>query len=95
MQIAESHLGLRIMNPLTGEMTDVERPAESAVVFPGYSWDTMYPDSTLSPTEHDVVNVDVSNEGRYSRGQNCARWALIWFSNSTSLVVPTKSDTHT
>lgn len=94
MQIAESHMGLRVMNPQTKKMELVKRPAESGVVFPGFSWDKMYPQSTLQTTEHDVINIDEANAERWLRGQFCARWALIWFSNSNELEIPKKTDTH-
>jgi len=95
MQIAESHLGLRARNPVTQEMGLVQRPAKEAAVFPGLLWDRMYPDSSLEPTWHDVINMDEVNPGLNIRGRKCARWALIWFSNSTALNIPQKADTHT
>lgn len=94
MQVAESHMGLRVQNPETGSMIQVRRPANLGVAFPGFLWRQMYPDSQLSPTWHDVINLNEINDGQKLRGQNCARWALIWFCNTDSLDVPQISDTH-
>jgi hypothetical protein len=94
MQLAESHMGLRAWNPQTNKMETVRRPAGSGVVFPGVLWNQMYSGSEFSPTWHDVINLEEPNEGQILRGQNCARWALIWFTNVEILDIPQKSDTH-
>lgn len=95
-QIAESHVGLRVRNPHTKEMEYVRRSPNKSVLFPGVLLPKMFPDTELTPAWHDVTNNDELNEGRnIVRGRNCARWALIWFSNVQGLEVPRKQDTHT
>ncbi len=93
MQIAESHMGLRAQNPQTHTMEAVRRPANKGVVFPGFLWTQMYPDSELSPAWHDVVNINELNDARSLHGRNCARWALIWFTNSEAFNLPQKTET--
>ncbi|HUD05719.1 MAG TPA: hypothetical protein VMR18_02250 [Candidatus Saccharimonadales bacterium] len=94
MQIAESHIGLRVENPQTENKELVRRSADSGVVFPGLLWPDFFPQSDMRPAWHDVINLPELNDGRDIRGLNCARWALIFFANDTKTPVPQKEATH-
>jgi hypothetical protein len=96
MQIAESHMGLRVRNPETREMQLVRRSAKEGVLFPGLLYPTMHKEvgTALPPTYHDVINLDESNDSRALHGRNCARWALIWFTNAELFRIPEKHETH-
>jgi hypothetical protein len=98
LQIAESHLGLQIRDPKTGQMTRVDRKPELAAFFLGKSWHNLgaYPDSPLQPGWHDVVNLDEVAERRNLHGKNVVRWAIIFFANSIAAgTIKDKSLTHT
>jgi hypothetical protein len=94
MQIAESHMGLRVRSPTTNKMEIVNRHGDMAVVFPGIAWDDNFKDSPLRPAPHDVINMPDLNPDRYLRARNCARWSLIFFTNVPGCEFIQKSDTH-
>jgi hypothetical protein len=95
MQIADSHRGLRIRDPETGEMTLIETPPEVSPVFPALKWKKAFPDSELRSLWHDVTDEPVACVDRHLHGRNIARWALIFFVNSRSIRDSTnKTATH-
>lgn len=95
-QLAESHEGLRIRDPESGEMQEIRRSPDQAVMFAGslLTLDHVYPDSAIRPGWHDVINIDVANEARSLHGNNVARWALIFFANSSYAGEIGKDITH-
>ena len=96
LQVAESHLGLRTRDPATGEMTLLERDPEHGVVFPSIKWNHASPESSLKPLWHDVINVEEACKDRYLHGNNIARWAIIFFTNSAHIGEhQIKAETHT
>jgi hypothetical protein len=108
LQIAESHLGLRILDPIQIEgdwrtapanehgMHNIIRPAEKGAFFTGlnYRESAAFPDGDLIPAWHDVINRPELNDRRTLHGKNVARWALIFFVNSELVGVPDKAKTH-
>jgi hypothetical protein len=106
LQIAESHVGLRILNPTQrdeefyGEPTEdprmqlLRRPANKGVFFPGFNHTLHYPDSPIKGAWHDVVNHPDANAGRKLHGRGIARWALILFTNSFAIDFPSKDAVH-
>jgi hypothetical protein len=108
VQIAESHLGLRVLDPDQVEsnwrtapsddlgMRDIRRPADQGVFFMGlnYREPVAFPDGELTPAWHDVVSSEEFNDQRQLHGQNVVRWALIYFVNSRRTGVPDKAQTH-
>jgi hypothetical protein len=95
-QLAESHEGLRIRHPQTGEMQPIRRSREKAAVFAGnlLTLPHVYPNADIQPGWHDVINVDKLNDGRSIQGKNVARWALIFFANSSYAGEVSKTLTH-
>lgn len=95
-QLAESHEGLRVGNPTSGEMQNIIRDPEKAAVFMGnlITLEHIHPESPIQPGWHDVINVDRANKGRTLHGQNVARWALIYFTNSVLAGEVDKGLTH-
>jgi hypothetical protein len=95
-QLAESHEGLRIRNPQTGDMQPIIRTADKAAVFASslLTLDHAYPDSEILAGWHDVINVDTPNQGRTMHGKKVARWALIFFANSQAAGEIGKEITH-
>lgn len=85
LQIAESHLGLRVRNPATDEMDLVERDPEYGIAFPALKWRSAFPDSNLRSLWHDVINVPTACKDRVLHGQNVARWSIILFTNSQEI----------
>jgi hypothetical protein len=108
LQVAESHLGLRILDPNQVEdewrtaptddlgMRNIMRPAEKGAFFMGlnYREPQAFPNSDLTPAWHDVINRPELNDRRQLHGKNVVRWALIFFVNSEQVGVPDKSKTH-
>lgn len=96
LQIAESHLGLRVRNPETNEMDIVERDPNFGIAFPALKWRHAFPDSELKSLWHDVINIPTACEGRELHGKNVARWSIIFFTNSQRLGEQAVKDaTHT
>ncbi len=96
LQIAESHQGLRVRNPGTGEMDAITRDPSMGVAFPALKWKVAAPDSGLKSLWHDVMNIDTPNRDRHLHGRNVSRWALIFFTNSIELSESSiKARTHT
>ncbi len=93
-QIAENFKGLRVLNPLTREMSLVDREPEYAAFFPSWAWSTEehFPDSDLKGTPHDVIKINELNPGRTEIEKLCGRWSLILFLNSE--VAGDKTATH-
>lgn len=96
LQIAESHLGLRVRNPQTGEMDIVRRDPNFGIAFPALKWRQAFPCTKLTSLWHDVINIPTAYEGHELHGQNVARWSIIFFTNSQEVGDQTvKEATHT
>ena len=98
IQVAESHLGLRVRSPETKQMVEINRAAKFGAFFLGHGFTRKqaYPDSPFRPAWHDVINLPEQAAGRTIHGRNCSRNALILFVNSdASGAIKSKSDTHT
>ncbi len=97
-QFAESHLGLRVRNPKTGEMTEINRDSKYAAFFlaANFVFDHVYPNSPLRPGWHDVIKNPEAAKDRRVYGIDCERNALIFFVNSLFAGIPSsKLVTHT
>jgi hypothetical protein len=106
IQIAESHEGLRLLDPKFASqpapentldddrMRMLRRSPEKGAFFLAHGFGKTFPDSDIKPEWHDVINSDEFNEGRQLRGRNVARWSLIFFSNAESLGAVGKDATH-
>ncbi len=82
-QIAESHRGLRVMNPQSGEMQLIEREEPSSgLFFPAWAFQNSFPNSPFKAAEHDVIDDDRPNDKRKLYGKNVVRWSMIFFVNS-------------
>jgi hypothetical protein len=98
IQFAESHKGLRIAASPEHELEVVERPPEKCAVFASKGLITAIPDTPYKPGWHDIIQISDLNEGRTldpRTAEVCARWAIIFFSNSANYVQPPKHETHT
>ncbi len=95
---SEEQIAAYRADPLTDpNMQLLERDDPNlGIFFPARAWinDVAYPHSRLEPTWHDVVNLPEMNAGRALHGKNCARWAIIFFTNSRAAGAVTKSQTH-
>lgn len=78
-QLGESHEGLWVKNPKSGEWQQVKRQAEYAVVFPSWAFEQSHADSDIKATDHKVTNIPKLNEGRTIHSEDVVRNALIWF----------------
>jgi hypothetical protein len=79
------------------DMELIRRSEDQGVFFISEAFrnEAAYPDTELTPLWHDVVNIDELNEKRAIHGKNCARWAIIFFTNSPKAGLVTKNRTHT
>jgi hypothetical protein len=96
LQIAESHLGLRVRDPQTNAMIEINRDPQYGVAFPAVKWKQALPDTTLRSLWHDVINIEQECPDRHLHGRNIARWAIIFFTNSKRVGEhQVKANTHT
>lgn len=74
----------------------LRRPPEKGVFFIAEAIrnELAYPGSPLTPLWHDVINVDEVNEQRIIHGEDCVRWAMIFFANSPAAGMVGKDRTH-
>lgn len=97
-QLAESHKGLRVAPNDADPLQDVVRDDTKAVVFAGASMRNFFPDTSLKPGWHDIIQTNEVNAGRSVPDKAksvCGRWAMIFFANSTDFVPPDKTLMHT
>lgn len=99
LQIAESHLGLRVATPQSNELVPVIREANKAALFPGLRIEDHVPDEdeVIAKAWHDVVELEDYNQGRnvpLKALDVCARWSLIFFVNGANQPKNVRELTH-
>ncbi len=88
LALAESAPGLRIGRDDDG-LRAVEHKDNVALFMPAYQLPSLT-DERFNPAWHDVVQ---ASENVYK--ENAARWAIVFFADAASAIVPTKEASHT
>lgn len=98
VQLAESHLGIRVAPDSDSNLELIKRDATTAILFPGSSMKANFgSDTPFQPGWHDIIKDTRLNEGRFipeiAQGV-CTRWAMIFFANGKGFKNPDKALMH-